>query len=137
MFSSFKSRWTISFKWQYSTASTTYLNINLISLRLFNVYGPRSRTSGAYGAVFGVFLAQKLANKPLTIVGSGKQTRDFIHISDIVEALYKAAFSKFKGKVYNVGGGKEISVNQIANLISKKRLAYIFCILQHIHKLFI
>ena len=94
-----------------------------ISMRFFNVYGPRSRTSGAYGAVFGVFLAQKLANKPLTIVGSGKQTRDFIHISDIVEALYKAAFSKFKGKVYNVGGGKEISVNQIANLISKKRIS--------------
>lgn len=92
-------------------------------MRFFNVYGPRSRTSGAYGAVFGVFLAQKLANKPLTIVGSGKQTRDFIHISDIVEALYKAAFSKFKGKVYNVGGGKEISVNQIANLISKKRIS--------------
>ena len=48
-----------------------------VSLRFFNVYGPRSRTTGAYGSVFGVFLAQKLSNKPLTIVGNGKQTRDF------------------------------------------------------------
>ena len=60
-----------------------------ISLRFFNVYGPRSRTSGAYGAVFGVFLAQKLANKPLTIVGNGKQTRDFIHIDDLTDAIIK------------------------------------------------
>ena len=93
-----------------------------VSMRFFNVYGPRSRTSGAYGAVFGVFLAQKLANKPLTIVGSGKQTREFIYISDIVEALYKAAFSKVKGKIYNVGGGKEVSVNRIASYISKKKI---------------
>ena len=94
-----------------------------ISMRFFNVYGPRSRTSGAYGAVFGVFLAQKVAKRPLTVVGSGKQTRDFIHITDIVEALYKAAFSKVKGKIYNVGSGKETSVNKIANLISKKRIS--------------
>ncbi len=94
-----------------------------ISMRFFNVYGPRSRTSGAYGAVFGVFLAQKVAKKPLTVVGSGNQTRDFIHITDIVEALYKAAFSKVKGKIYNVGSGKETSVNKIANLISKKRIS--------------
>ena len=94
-----------------------------ISMRFFNVYGPRSRTSGAYGAVFGVFLAQKVAKRPLTVVGSGKQTRDFIHITDIVEALYKAAFSKVEGKIYNVGSGKETSVNKIANLISKKRIS--------------
>jgi UDP-glucose 4-epimerase len=55
-------------------------NFPAISFRFFNAYGPRSRTSGAYGAVFGVFLAQKLANKPLTIVGNGNQTRDFIHV---------------------------------------------------------
>ncbi len=94
-----------------------------ISMRFFNVYGARSRTSGAYGAVFGVFLAQKVAKRPLTVVGSGKQTRDFIHITDIVEALYKAAFSKVEGKIYNVGSGKETSVNKIANLISKKRIS--------------
>lgn len=93
-----------------------------LSLRFFNVYGPRSRTTGAYGAVFGVFLAQKLANKPLTIVGNGKQTRDFIHVSDLVSAIIKAAKSKKFGQAYNLGSGKETTVNYIANLISKKKI---------------
>ena len=62
-----------------------------ISFRFFNAYGPRSRTTGAYGAVFGVFLAQKLAKKPLTIVGNGKQTRDFIHVKDLVKGLLAGA----------------------------------------------
>jgi len=97
-------------------------NFPAISLRFFNAYGPRSRTSGAYGAVFGVFLAQKLANKPLTIVGNGKQTRDFIHVYDLVRAIYKAAISKKNGEIYNVGGGKEITVNRIAKLIGGKKI---------------
>ena len=91
-----------------------------ISLRFFNCYGPRSRTTGAYGAVFGVFLAQKLANKPLTIVGNGKQTRDFIHVSDLVNAVLKSAYSKKTGEVYNLAGGKEVQVNKIARLIGGK-----------------
>ena len=66
-------------------------NMPNISLRFFNAYGPKSRTTGAYGAVFGVFLAQKLAGKPLTIVGDGNQTRDFIHVYDLVDAIIKAA----------------------------------------------
>ena len=96
-------------------------NLPSLSLRFFNCYGPRSRTTGAYGAVFGVFLAQKFAGKPLTIVGNGKQTRDFIHVYDLVKALYKAAISKESGKIYNLAGGKEISINQIANLIGGKK----------------
>ena len=66
------------------------------------------------------FLAQKLFNKPLTIVGNGNQTRDFIHVYDLVEGILKAARSKIKNQIYNIGGGQEISVNKIANLISKK-----------------
>ena len=97
-------------------------NFPAISLRFFNCYGPRSRTSGAYGAVFGVFLAQKLANKPLTIVGNGKQTRDFIHVKDLVKAVLKAALSKKVGEIYNVAGGKEISVNKLVKLIGGKRI---------------
>ena len=62
-------------------------NLNVISLRFFNVYGLRSRTSGTYGAMFGVFLAQKLNNFPLTIVGNGKQKRDFLNVKDAVSAL--------------------------------------------------
>ena len=65
-----------------------------LSLRFFNVYGPRSRTSGAYGAMFGVFLSQMMNKYPLTIVGNGKQTRDFIYISDVINGLIKAAKSK-------------------------------------------
>ena len=74
--------------------------------------------SGAYGAVFGVFLAQKLANKPLTIVGNGKQTRDFIHIDDLTDAIIKVIKVCKKSDIFNLGSGKEHSVNYIANIIS-------------------
>lgn len=89
----------------------------VISLRLFNVYGPRSRTSGTYGAVFGVFLAQKLAGKPLTIVGDGKQTRDFTFVADVARAFLAAAESDIAGEIFNVGSGGTYSVNRIAELI--------------------
>jgi UDP-glucose 4-epimerase len=84
-----------------------------LSLRFFNVYGPRARTSGTYGAVFGVFLAQLLAGKPLTIVGDGEQTRDFTFVSDVVDALLVAAGSEKAGEVYNVGSGTPVSVNEL------------------------
>ncbi len=92
-------------------------NIPAISLRLFNVYGPRSRTSGTYGAVFGVFLAQKLAKKPFTVVGDGMQTRDFTFVSDVVDAMLVAAHSNIINEVFNVGSGKTISINQIVKLL--------------------
>ena len=96
--------------------------MNNISIRFFNVYGQRSRTTGAYGAVFGVFLAQKLKQKPLTIVGDGKQTRDFIHVNDLVEALLKSIKKSKKGEIYNLGSGIEVSVNKIAKLIGGKKI---------------
>ena len=74
-----------------------------LSIRFFNVYGPRSRTSGAYGAMFGVFLSQMINNYPLTIVGNGKQSRDFIYVADLVKGLIKAATSKHVNKIYNLG----------------------------------
>lgn len=89
----------------------------VVSLRLFNVYGPRARTTGTYGAVFGVFLAQKLNGKPFTIVGNGNQKRDFVFVTDVVEALLKAAQSNVQNEVFNVGSNKPISVNQIAELL--------------------
>jgi len=97
-------------------------NFPAISIRFFNAYGPRSRTSGAYGAAFGVFLAQRLANKPLTIVGSGNQTRDFIHVYDLVSGIIKAALSKKAGKIYNIGSGKEVKINKIIKLIGGKKV---------------
>ena len=97
-------------------------NFPAISFRFFNAYGPRSRTSGAYGAVFGVFLAQKFANKPLTIVGDGKQTRDFIHVYDLVDAMILAVKKTKNCEIYNLASGKEVSVNYIANVISDKKV---------------
>lgn len=87
------------------------------SVRFFNVYGPRARTSGTYGAVFGVFLAQLLSNKPLTVVGDGEQTRDFTFVSDAVDALVTVANSGKAGEIYNVGSGKPVSVNKLISYL--------------------
>jgi UDP-glucose 4-epimerase len=89
----------------------------VVSLRLFNVYGPRSRTSGTYGAVFGVFLAQKLAGKQFTVVGDGTQTRDFTFVTDVADALLCAAASRVTGEVFNVGSGQTYSVNRLVELL--------------------
>jgi len=97
-------------------------NLPAISLRFFNVYGTRSRTSGTYGAVFGVFLAQKLANKPYTVVGNGEQTRDFTYVTDIVRALIAAAESNLCNKVYNVGSDTTISINKIVELLGGNKI---------------
>ena len=88
-----------------------------LSLRLFNVYGPRSRAAGTYGAVFGVFLAQKLAGKPFTVVGDGEQTRDFVFVTDVAEAFLQAAKSQESGEILNVGSGNTYSVNQLVGLL--------------------
>lgn len=92
----------------------------VVSLRLFNVYGQRSRTSGTYGAVFGVFLAQKIAGFPFTVVGDGTQTRDFTFVTDVVAAFIKAAQSNISGEVFNVGTGKPQSVNTLVKLLGGK-----------------
>ena len=92
-------------------------NLPAIALRLFNVYGPRSRTSGTYGAVFGVFLAQKLAGKPFTVVGDGTQTRDFTYVTDVASAFLTAAKSSSYAEIYNVGSGETVSVNRLVELL--------------------
>ncbi len=114
---------------QYPYALTKYLGEELVlhwekvyglpavSLRLFNVYGPRSRTSGTYGAVFGVFLTQKLRDKPFTVVGDGTQTRDFTYVSDVTRAFYQAATSSHSGEIFNVGSSNHYSVNRLIELL--------------------
>lgn len=92
-------------------------NLPAIALRLFNVYGPRSRTSGTYGAVFGVFLAQKLAGKPFTVVGDGTQTRDFTYVTDVASAFLTAAKSSSYAEIFNVGSGETVSVNRLVELL--------------------
>ena len=91
-------------------------------MRLFNVYGPRSRTSGTYGAVFGVFLAQKLAENPYTVVGNGEQTRDFTFVSDVVEAFIAAAQSDISAEVFNVGSGNTYSINYLVELLGGEKV---------------
>lgn len=87
------------------------------SIRIFNAYGTRSRTSGAYGAVFGVFLKQKLAGKPFTVVGDGTQTRDFLYVTDVAKAFLAAAETDRVGRFYNLGAGKPQSVNRLVELL--------------------
>jgi len=99
-------------------------NLPAVSLRFFNVYGPRARTSGTYGAVFGVFLAQKIANKPFTVVGDGNQTRDFTFVSDIVNALIAAVSSDISGEIINIGSNDTYSINRLVELLEGD-IAYI------------
>lgn len=87
------------------------------SIRIFNAYGTRSKTGGAYGAVFGVFLAQKLAGKPFTVVGDGTQKRDFLYVTDIAKAFLAAAESPDTNEIYNLGSGNPQSVNRLVELL--------------------
>lgn len=87
------------------------------SIRIFNAYGTRSRTSGVYGAVFGVFLRQKLAGRPFTVVGDGTQKRDFIYATDVAEAFLRAAETDLTGQTYNVGAGNPQPVNRLVELL--------------------
>lgn len=100
-----------SFHWQ----RVYKLPVN--SIRIFNAYGLRSRTSGAYGAVIGVFLKQKLENKPFTVVGDGTQRRDFLYVTDVAKAFYQAAISDTSGQVYNLGAGNPQSINYLVQLL--------------------
>ena len=122
---------------QYPYALTKYLGEELVmhweqvygipsvSLRFFNVYGPRARTSGTYGAVFGVFLAQLLAKQPLTIVGDGEQTRDFTFVTDVVDAIVTAGASDVTGQIMNVGSGATVSVNRLVELLGAEKTVHI------------
>jgi UDP-glucose 4-epimerase len=87
------------------------------SIRIFNAYGPRVRTTGAYGAVFGVFFKQKLAGKPFTVIGDGRQGRDFLYVTDIAEAFLRAAETSLAGQVWNLGAGNPQSVNRLVELL--------------------
>jgi len=92
------------------------------SVRIFNAYGTRSRTSGAYGAVFGVFLRQKLAGKPYTVVGDGTQRRDFLYVTDVAKAFLAAAETDRAGACWNLGAGKPQSVNRLVELLGGDKI---------------
>lgn len=87
------------------------------SICIFNAYGPRVRTTGVYGAVFGVFFRQKLAGKPYTIVGDGTQARDFVYVTDVAAAFMAAAESPLTGERFNVGAGNPQSINRLVEIL--------------------
>ena len=87
------------------------------SIRIFNAYGTRSRTSGAYGAVFGVFLRQKIAGTPFTVVGDGTQKRDFLYVTDVAKAFWLAGITGLTGQIWNLGAGNPQSVNRLVELL--------------------
>jgi UDP-glucose 4-epimerase len=87
------------------------------SICIFNAYGPRVRTTGAYGAVFGVFLKQKLMGKPFTVVGDGTQTRDFVYVTDVAQGFLLAAQTEISGERFNLGGGRPRSINELIEIL--------------------
>lgn len=91
-----------------------------ISIRIFNAYGTRVKTTGSYGAVFGVFFKQKLSNKSFTVVGDGNQKRDFLYVTDVANAFVKAVFSNKKNKVYNLGAGNPQKIKYLIKLLENK-----------------
>jgi UDP-glucose 4-epimerase len=103
----------------YCRVFSTVYNLPTVSLRYFNVYGPRYNAEGAYALVIGKFIEQKRRGEPMTITGDGEQTRDFTNVRDIVRANLLAAKSEMvgKGEVMNTGGGNSVSINRIAELI--------------------
>lgn len=103
----------------YCRVFSTVYGMKTVSLRFFNVYGPRLDPEGAYALVIGKFLKQKKDGTPLTITGTGENTRDFTHVSDIVRGMLLAAHSPNvgSGEVINLGRGEQTSVNEVARLI--------------------
>ncbi|MBI2454099.1 MAG: NAD-dependent epimerase/dehydratase family protein, partial [Parcubacteria group bacterium] len=103
----------------YCVLFSEIYELETISLRYFNVYGPRLGTTGSYPLVIGKFLTQRKNNEPLTITGDGKQSRDFTHVYDVVRAnILAAELAKVgQGEVINIGGGHDRSVNEVAKLI--------------------
>ena len=102
----------------YTTLYAKLKDLPAVSLRYFNVYGPRLNVDGAYALVMGVFLKHKKEGKPLPITGDGEQTRDFTHVRDVVRAnILAAEHPKLgHGEVFNIGSGNSISINALAKL---------------------
>jgi len=109
----------IAFHW-----SKVY-GLKMNSIRIFNAYGTRSRTTGAYGAVFGVFLKQLLENQALTVVGDGTQKRDFLYVSDVANAFYKASITNKNQQIWNLGSGNPQTINYLIKLLGSPNISYI------------
>ena len=105
---------------------TEMYGLPTVVLRYFNVYGERAPRKGQYAPVIGIFKRQKEAGEPLTIVGDGLQRRDFVHVSDVVDANIRAAAavvdSSCYGQMYNIGSGENFSIKEIADWIDHNQV---------------
>lgn len=107
---------------EYCKVYTKLFNLKTVILRYFNVYGPREPIKGPYSPVVGLFLRQKKAGEPLTIVGDGLQRRDFTHVEDVVNANMAAMFNDLLTcETFNVGSGINYSILELSNMISDNK----------------
>ncbi|MFB6076599.1 MAG: GDP-mannose 4,6-dehydratase, partial [Candidatus Nanohaloarchaea archaeon] len=104
---------------QYVRLYSDLYDLDAVALRFFNVYGPR-QTGGDYAGVITVFLEQAMSGEALTIHGDGEQTRDFVHVSDVVQALAMAVAEGQSGEAYNIGTGEAVSINDLAGIIQEE-----------------
>ena len=110
----------------YVFIGISFISLPVNSIRIFNAYGPRVKTTGVYGAVFGVFFKQKLENKAFTIVGNGNQKRDFVYVTDVVDAFFRASQIKNSGEIFNLGTGKPNSINYLVKILGgRKKYTYL------------
>ncbi|TMT86876.1 NAD-dependent epimerase/dehydratase family protein [Haloterrigena sp. H1] len=100
---------------QYTRLYEDLYDVETVALRYFNVYGPRQQ--GPYSGVISTFLEQARADEPITIEGDGKQSRDFVHISDVVRANLRAATTDAVGEAYNIGTGQQTTIEELAETI--------------------
>lgn len=108
---------------QYCKMFSEVYGLDTVSLRYFNVYGERVNLDGAYCLVLGVFTRQMLKGEPLTITNDGEQRRDFTYVGDVVNANILAAtkIEQFNGDVFNIGNGKNYSVNEVADMLGGEK----------------
>jgi len=106
-------KWTID---RYAQVYNDLYDTETVALRYFNIYGPRQR-GGDYGGVISIFRDQALAGEPITVDGDGSQTRDFVHVDDVVEANLLAATTEHTGEAYNIGRGEQTSIAELAETI--------------------
>ena len=108
---------------QYCKMFSEVYGLDTVSLRYFNVYGERMNLEGAYCLVLGIFAQKMLEGKPLTINNDGEQRRDFTYVQDVVDANILAAIhpEKLLGEVFNIGNGKEFTVNEIADMLGGEK----------------
>jgi UDP-glucose 4-epimerase len=107
---------------QYCLLFDEHFDLPAVVLRYFSVYGPRQPETGAYALVLGIFLRRFADNAVLEIHGDGLQTRDFVHVRDVVAANIAAYQSDVRGEAFNVGSGEAFSVKQLADMISPRQV---------------